>query len=130
MADNSDGGFLSGLILGGLVGAAVGMLYAPKSGEETRSELLDRTSELRGRAEDLAEDALKRAQELQKEAKLLQEEAKKWQERGAAALEEQRIRLEQAIEEGQQAAAKTRDELTGKEEAPKKRTRKAATKKS
>ena len=128
MADNSDGGFLSGLILGGLVGAAVGMLYAPKSGEETRSELLDRTSELRGRAEDLAEDALKRAQELQKEAKLLQEEAKKWQERGAAALEEQRIRLEQAIEEGQQAAAQTRDELTGKEEAPKKRTRKAAKK--
>lgn len=129
MADNSEGGFLSGLILGGLVGAAVGMLYAPKSGEETRSELRDRTVELRGRAEDLAEEALKRAQELQEEAKLLQVEAKKWQERGTAALEEQRIRLEHAIEEGQQAAAKTRDELTGKEEkAPKKRTRKAAKK--
>lgn len=128
MADNSNGGFLSGLILGGLVGAALGMLYAPKSGEETRSELRERSMEWRDRAEDLAEDALKRAQELQEEARRLQIEAKKWQERATEAMEEQRIRLEDAIAEGQQAAAKTRDELTGKEEAPKKRTRSAAKK--
>lgn len=39
MNDRSDGGtisFLAGLLLGGLVGAGIGMLVAPDSGEVTR----------------------------------------------------------------------------------------------
>ncbi|TFH01737.1 MAG: YtxH domain-containing protein [Calditrichales bacterium] len=38
MADNG-GGFFKGFLFGGIIGAAVGILLAPKSGRETREEL-------------------------------------------------------------------------------------------
>jgi len=41
MNNNNNGTitFLAGLLLGGLVGAAIGMLVAPETGEETRAKL-------------------------------------------------------------------------------------------
>lgn len=42
MNDKNDSGtiyFLAGLLLGGLVGAGVGMLVAPESGEDTRAKI-------------------------------------------------------------------------------------------
>jgi gas vesicle protein len=36
-ADNSD--LLTGLLIGGLIGAAFGILFAPKSGKETREDI-------------------------------------------------------------------------------------------
>lgn len=36
MSRDSNAGFFSGLIVGALIGAAVALLYAPQSGEETR----------------------------------------------------------------------------------------------
>jgi ferritin-like metal-binding protein YciE len=44
-----------GLLAGILIGAAVAILYAPKSGEQLRSDLLERGEEWRGAAEDLIE---------------------------------------------------------------------------
>jgi gas vesicle protein len=38
MADHSDS-FFKGLIFGGIIGGVLGVLYAPKSGKETREEL-------------------------------------------------------------------------------------------
>ena len=35
-SDNEIGAFLTGFIIGGLVGAAVALITAPQSGEETR----------------------------------------------------------------------------------------------
>ncbi|MBX3096468.1 MAG: YtxH domain-containing protein [Fimbriimonadaceae bacterium] len=43
---------LAGFGLGALVGAAAGLLFAPKSGEETRHELTDRMKELKSKTED------------------------------------------------------------------------------
>jgi gas vesicle protein len=43
-----------GFVLGGIVGAAVGILIAPKSGAETRAELGERSEALRLRAEEMA----------------------------------------------------------------------------
>ncbi len=55
MADNDSGmAFISGFLLGGLVGAAVGVLLAPKSGAETRAGIAEHSDALRNRAEDLA----------------------------------------------------------------------------
>ena len=55
MADNDSGmAFISGFLLGGLVGAAVGLLLAPKSGAETRAGLAEQSDVWRNRAEDFA----------------------------------------------------------------------------
>jgi gas vesicle protein len=44
MKDSGFGSFLAGVVIGGLVGAALGLLLAPQSGEEMRdhvSEFMD-----------------------------------------------------------------------------------------
>ena len=46
--------FISGFLIGGLVGAVVGIMLAPKSGSETRAELLEQSEALRVRGEELA----------------------------------------------------------------------------
>ncbi|MCB9790551.1 YtxH domain-containing protein [Candidatus Nomurabacteria bacterium] len=43
--------FMKGIILGTIVGAAAGVLFAPKSGEETRKELKKKAEELKSQAE-------------------------------------------------------------------------------
>lgn len=48
--DNSAISLLTGLVLGGLIGAGIGMVMAPQSGEETRKQLKDK-----------GDDALKQA---------------------------------------------------------------------
>ena len=55
MADNDSGiAFVSGFVLGGLVGAAIGLLLAPKSGAETRAGIAEHSDEWKHRAEDIA----------------------------------------------------------------------------
>ena len=62
--ENSGPGFGTGLLLGGLIGALAGLLLAPKPGEETRTQVLERTAGLRGRAEVLAGEARERVREV------------------------------------------------------------------
>ena len=49
---NEFGAFLSGLVLGGLVGAAAALLLAPQSGEETRTIIREKSIELKDLAEE------------------------------------------------------------------------------
>ncbi|MGV3615817.1 MAG: YtxH domain-containing protein [Fimbriimonas sp.] len=42
---------LAGVGLGAIIGAAAGLLFAPKAGTELREDLTDRYKELKGRAE-------------------------------------------------------------------------------
>lgn len=53
---NNDGGssFALGLLVGGILGAVVGILIAPRPGSETRGELAERSELWRTRAEELA----------------------------------------------------------------------------
>ena len=46
--------FLSGLILGAIVGLAIGFLYAPQSGKETRELLSEKTAVARQKAAEVA----------------------------------------------------------------------------
>jgi gas vesicle protein len=79
MSDNNDfGTFFAGLIVGGLVGAAVALLLAPQSGEETRTMIHDKSIELRDRAVEYGQDARARA---------------------VAALDDARARADQSLEE-------------------------------
>lgn len=64
MADNNNelGAFLAGFIIGGLVGAAVALLTAPQSGEETRKYISDKSIELKNTAVEKAEQARSKAE--------------------------------------------------------------------
>lgn len=87
------GTFLAGIILGGLVGAAVAMLLAPAAGPDTRRQIRDKGLELRSQAERELEEARKRALDLQ--------------ERGRVILEEQRTRLNKVVEDAQSGTPET-----------------------
>jgi gas vesicle protein len=88
MSDNGSNGFL--WFLAGLgIGAAVGVLYAPRSGAETRDAL-------RARAEEGREYVRSRAREAR-------EQAGQWGERGREVLNQQREQFRAAYEAGRQA---------------------------
>ena len=45
-SDNGGGGFFSGLLVGGAIGAIAGILFAPKAGKETRDGLISDSDEI------------------------------------------------------------------------------------
>ena len=53
---NSAGAVLVAFALGAVAGAAVALLYAPASGEETRRKLAEKAREGRERAEEMARE--------------------------------------------------------------------------
>lgn len=63
MAENESsggGGFLLGLLMGAVGGFVAGMVFAPKSGEETRAFILDQSREWRDKADELTSAARER----------------------------------------------------------------------
>ena len=74
--ENEFGALFSGFLIGGLVGAAVALLLAPQSGEETRGQIRDKSIELRDQAEVMAKDAMTTAEDLQKRGQVILEEQK------------------------------------------------------
>ena len=79
-----------GLIIGGLIGAALGVLYAPKSGKETREEISHSAEELLKKTKAQYEEVCKKIEKLaDREKDLLigkKEKIKKALEAGAEAL--------------------------------------------
>jgi gas vesicle protein len=121
MSDNNGdlGSFLSGLIIGGLIGAAAALLLAPQSGEETRTIIRDKSIELKEKAVETAEEARHRAEEITAEARHKAEElaeqtrarADELVKRGQEVYEEQKARIETAIDKGKEAAQRKTDEV-------------------
>jgi len=53
---------LAGVGLGAIIGAAAGLLFAPKSGAETREDLANKFKELKGKTDEwISEQRAKRA---------------------------------------------------------------------
>jgi gas vesicle protein len=82
------GAFFAGFLVGGLVGAAVALIMAPQSGEETRDQIRqkgielqskagDTLTEARAKVEAVAADVKRRAEELQVQSKVVLEEGQK-----------------------------------------------------
>jgi len=61
MSDNSESnriaGYLAAFAIGALIGTGVALLYAPRSGKETRELLAKKSRELKGKASDVLDDA-------------------------------------------------------------------------
>ena len=108
MADNNDsdiGAFLTGFVVGGLVGAAVALILAPQSGAETREQIRMKGIELeRARRRDSdrrprqsrsgAADARARAEKMAAEAKVRAEE---FAAKGRTTFDEGRAKLQEAM---------------------------------
>jgi gas vesicle protein len=129
--DDGFGNFMAGFVIGGLIGAAVALLLAPQSGEETRATIMEKSIELkdkavvsaeeaRSRAEKAMEDARIRAEESVEElrmridelAQMTKERASELQQRGQAVLEEQKARLSGSKESAQKAAESASEEIS------------------
>jgi len=94
-------GALAGLVVGGLIGAAIMMIYAPQSGAKTRKMLRKKAMALRSQASETAEDARERAEEAldaaveraREASDELRDRAEKLQKRGQKTLDEQKERV-------------------------------------
>lgn len=86
MSDSNDfGNFFAGFMLGGLIGAAVALLMAPQSGEETRAIIKDKSIELKDKAVEYSQDARMRAEAAMVEAR----------SRAVTAIEDLRVRTDE-----------------------------------
>jgi gas vesicle protein len=61
--------FVKGLVIGGVAGLAVGILYAPKSGKEIRKQISDSTEEILNKAKMQYEDTRKKITEIAEDKK-------------------------------------------------------------
>lgn len=95
------GWFLTGLMIGGLVGAAVGLLKAPRPGAETREQIQRKAFEFRDKAEQAVADARSRVEATSGQ---VSQRAADLQARGKQAMEKGEKRLSKAVEEAKQAA--------------------------
>jgi len=55
MSDNKGGEIIGAFLVGGLIGAAIGILFAPKAGKETREQLGDWMDETKVKAKEKLE---------------------------------------------------------------------------
>lgn len=67
MRDSGFGSFLAGVVIGGLVGAAVGLLLAPDTGERVREQVVGFVDEKRSRIGDSINEGRQAAEQARAE---------------------------------------------------------------
>ncbi len=116
MANGDDfGAFLTGFVIGGLIGAGVALVLAPQSGEETRAQIRDRSIELRDRADDEVRELRRRADETLAE---FRKQAGEIQEKALKSLEEARAKIAETVESGVEQVRKAAGSKDGETAAP------------
>lgn len=88
---------LAGIGLGAIVGAAAGLLFAPKTGIETRQDLIKAADDLKSKAEGVVGELGTSVDDLMQKSKDL--------------IDTTKVKVSQAIESGKQAMAEKKDEL-------------------
>jgi len=107
MADERYEGSSSNLLfflVGGLTGAAIALLYAPRSGRETREMLTEKFGDATERGRELKDQVMARSRELM-------DEAGGYVERQRETLDRRKERLSAAIEAGRQAYREEKDKM-------------------
>jgi gas vesicle protein len=94
---------LTGFLVGSVIGAATALLFAPRSGEETRSEIRDKAIELRDRTTETVKDTVSQAKSKAYEIKdNVWEKAGELKERGKNIVNQQLDRISQTAETGKE----------------------------
>ena len=99
--NSGGGGFFSGFVIGGIIGAAVGLLMAPKAGQDTLEEIRTRSDEWRARGREFMDD----------ESGSLRETVADLKEILRETVQEARDVLKEAVEEGKAASIQATQEL-------------------
>ena len=115
MSDRGSG--LGAFLLGGLIGGAIGLLYAPRSGEETRRILAGEGQEMMDRAtatiREAQDNALAAIRDTQARLEVLNVEAKdrisKLQEIAESTLSEQKESLKKGYSEAKKVVKDTEE---------------------
>lgn len=107
---NKSGDFMAGLVVGGLIGTVIGILYAPKSGRETREEIGQKADELLAKVKEEYEHAVEKSRKTYEAAvkrlkalEKVEDVSEKVDElagRGKDTLQEGKSRVKKAIEAG------------------------------
>lgn len=115
---DKDSDLFKGLFIGGLIGIALGLLFAPKSGKETREDITRRANEMLAKAKEEYEKAagksklayeasLKNLQNLNMSAKEkageIGNKVSEAVQQGAETLQSNKSRLKRAIDAGMEA---------------------------
>ncbi len=90
--------FLAGMGLGALIGAVAALLLAPKSGSETRQDIVSATEDFRVKANKAVNDISQSSEELVKKSKDLLESTKE--------------RVQQAVDAGKQAISSKKEQMS------------------
>ncbi|MFH1081123.1 MAG: YtxH domain-containing protein [Pseudomonadota bacterium] len=119
--------FVKGLFIGGLIGAVLGILYAPQSGKETREDIARKTEDLMARAREEYELALEKSKKAYeaavkrlKEAEIsakekvenVESKVEELTERGKETLLDGKGRLKRAIDAGVEAFKEEKDKTS------------------
>ncbi|HEX6739522.1 MAG TPA: YtxH domain-containing protein [Vicinamibacteria bacterium] len=109
MGDDRDSGaaVLLSFLLGGATGAVLALLYAPRTGRETREMLGEKLREGAERGRELKDQALEKGRVIKEQAmgkgRALLDDASEYVDRQREAIEERKDRFTAAVEAGRQA---------------------------
>src|SRR5262245_12468941 len=106
-------GALGLITVGGIIGAGVALLLAPKTGEETRELLREKGGDFARRAQERGSEFARRAQETVGEAQV---KAQEYLGRGKEVMEEKSAQLRAAFEAGRSAMREEISKLRGRDE--------------
>jgi gas vesicle protein len=105
MADECGGNGILWFLAGLGIGAAVGVLYAPKSGQETRDAIRTAAEEGSG--------------VVRERARVYREQAKDWVDKGKNMVDQQKEQIRTAFEAGRQAYREATQDAAPEPTAPK-----------
>jgi gas vesicle protein len=111
MSEKNDVSGIGWFVAGLGIGALIGVLYAPKSGKETREDLISTAKDATKRAAEMVEDGKHQAEELVEKGKEYYEKGRtQWSQyvdKGRGYLDETADRVTAAVEAGKQAYQST-----------------------
>jgi gas vesicle protein len=102
-------GFLKGVVLGGVIGAAIAILYAPQSGRKTREDINRKTEKLLRKAKEEYRAMLKKSD---KTYEAVMKDLKKMESLTKDKVEEMREKVDEWTELGKETLQDTQGRLT------------------